>query len=88
MPQQRGGLADPSSLISHPSSFYQLTHDYLVPSLRECFGGAVEALKVSSRKVVPIPSTPPTSFSVAGVQGLPFSMSENKANRTDMTLPS
>ena len=31
---------------------------------------------------------PPTSLSVAGVQGLPFIISANNAKRTEMTLPS
>ena len=31
---------------------------------------------------------PPTSLSVAGVQGLPFIISANSASRTEMTLPS
>ena len=50
--------------------------------------GAVAALKVSSRNVTPTPSVPPTSFSVAGVHGLPFIISANRASRTQMTLPS
>ncbi len=43
---------------------------------------------VSSRKVTPTPSVPPTSFSVAGVHGLPLTISANRASRTEMTLPS
>ena len=46
------------------------------------------ALKVSSRNVTPTPSVPPTSLSVAGVQGLPLIISAKRANRTEMTLPS
>ena len=46
------------------------------------------ALNVSSRKVTPTPSVPPTSLSVAGVHALPFIISANRANRTQMTLPS
>ena len=51
-------------------------------------GGALEELKVSSRKATPTPSAPPTSFNVAGVQGLPLTISANRARRTEMTLPS
>ncbi len=53
-----------------------------------CCGGAVAAPNVSSRNVTPTPSVPPTSSSVAGVHGLPFIISANRANRTEMTLPS
>ena len=38
--------------------------------------------------MTPTPSVPPTSLSVAGVQGLPFTISANRANRTEMILPS
>ena len=34
------------------------------------------------------PSVPPTSLSVAGVQGLPFTISAKRASRTEMILPS
>ena len=50
--------------------------------------GRSAALNVSSRKVTPTPSVPPTSFSVAGVHGLPLTISANRASRTEMTLPS
>ena len=42
----------------------------------------MSALNVSSRNVTPTPSVPPTSLSVAGVQGLPFTISANRASRT------
>ena len=49
---------------------------------KRCSGGAAAALKVSSRKATPTPSVPPTSFSVAGVHGLPLTISANRASRT------
>src|SRR5262249_20917291 len=53
-----------------------------------CGGGAVAALKVSSRKATPTPSAPPTCRSVAGVHGLPLTISANRASRTRTTYPS
>ena len=53
-----------------------------------CSGGPGRELNVSSRNVTPTPSVPPTSFSVAGVHGLPLTISANRASRTEMTLPS
>ena len=52
------------------------------------FGRSRRALKVSSRKVTPTPSVPPTAFKVAGVQGFPLTISANRASRTEMTRPS
>ena len=51
-------------------------------------GRAVGALKVSSRKVTPTPSVPPTSSSVAGVQGFPLTISANRAkpHRDDLAV--
>ena len=45
------------------------------------------ALKVSSRKVTPTPSVPPTSLSVAGVQGFPFTISAKRAQSHGDDLP-
>ena len=56
--------------------------------MKAMLGRGVEALKVSSRKVDPTPSVPPTSLSVAGVQGLPLTISAKRANRTEMIFPS
>jgi hypothetical protein len=54
---------------------------------RRCSGGEVDALKVSSRKVTPTPSTPPTARKLDGVQGLFFIISANRARRTQKTWP-
>ncbi len=55
---------------------------------KRCSGGAVEALRLSSRNVTPTPSVPPTFRKLAGVQGLPFIISAKRASRTEITLPS
>ena len=46
------------------------------------------ALNVSSRKVTPIPSVPPTCLSVAGVQGFQRPSQRREASRTEMIFPS
>ena len=53
-----------------------------------CLGLAWAALKVSSRNVTPTPFRTADLRKVAGVQGLPFIISANRARRTEMTLPS
>lgn len=40
--------------------------------VKAMFGGAVAALKASSKNVTPTPWVPPTAFSVAGAHRLPF----------------
>jgi len=39
-------------------------------------------------KATPMPAVPPTDFSVAGVQGLPLTISANRLSRTEMIFPS
>ena len=57
-------------------------------SMRPERGGAVVALKLSSRKVLVTPLLPPYCFSVAGVQGFPLTISANKVRRTGIIPPS
>ena len=53
---------------------------------RRCLGLACGEPKVSSRKVTPTPSVPPTSCNVAGVHGFPLTISANSASRTEIDL--
>ena len=42
---------------------------------------------VSSRKLTPMPSVPPTSFSVVRIHGWPLTISATAPGATEITLP-
>src|SRR5205807_922618 len=69
-----------------PQCAHQVVVRQLVAPRRGGRAGA--ALNVSSRKVTPTPSVPPTALRVAGSHGLPLTISANRLRRTGMTLAS